>query len=69
MGRVAPLRRGNAGPYQRPPPAKLTTKSAKVEDHRVALTARIRRSLTGTLAGQPPGMRNARPASAVRVVR
>jgi hypothetical protein len=47
-GRAAPLRRGNAGPYQRPPPAKLTTKSAKDEDHRVALTARIRRSSTGT---------------------
>jgi hypothetical protein len=47
-GRAAPLRRGNAGPYQRPPPARLTTDSAKVQDHRVALIARIRRSPYGT---------------------
>src|SRR5215207_1319783 len=47
-GLAAPLRRGNAGPYQRPPPARLTTESAKVQDHRVALTARIRRSPYGT---------------------
>src|SRR5438132_11205629 len=52
QGRAAPLTRGHAGPYQRPPPTRPATLHADERfgslQARVATTARIRRSVCGT---------------------